>query len=99
MVENKSSLASRIFSDSVVPLGILVGIILLWIASIVTIFITGTDARNVARALKYTGVALVSMMTIGGGVAITEKGRNIRIAMVVIGVIMLLFSSYAILGV
>jgi len=100
MVEKKSSLASHIFSDSVVPLGITLGILLIWIASLGAILATGTDASKAERVLRDTGLALVSMMMIGGGVTITEKERSVRIAMVVMGslIFLYLFASISALG-
>ena len=90
MVGKKSSLASQLFSDSVVPLGIGVGVILIWIASLVAVLATGADAGKAVNVLKDTGLALVSMMMIGGGVTLTEKERSVRIAMVVMGTIVFL---------
>jgi hypothetical protein len=91
MVGKKSSLASQLFSDSVVPLGIGVGVILIWIASLVAVLATGADAGKAVNVLKDTGLALVSMMMIGGGVTLTEKERSVRIAMVVMGTLVFLY--------
>lgn len=91
MAGKKSSLASQLFSDSVVPLGIGVGVLLIWVASLVAVLATGIDASKAVNVLKNTGVALVSMMMIGGGVTLTEKERSVRIAMVVMGTIVFLY--------
>lgn len=86
----EKGMAARIFSDSVVPLCIGIGILLIWIGTIIATFASGADASRVVNLLRNTGVALVSCMLIGGGVALTEKERSVRVAMVVMGAILLL---------
>jgi len=83
-------LASRIFSESMVAVGIGIGVLLIWIATLVATFGTGTDAFKTMTVLKNTGVALISLMLISGGAGNTEIERSVRIAMVVMGAIILL---------
>lgn len=90
MRAQKPSLASRIFSESAVAIGIGIGVLLIWVASLVATFVTGTDAAKATTALKNTGVSLISVMLISGGVANVKIERPVRIAMVVMGAIILL---------
>ena len=90
MSDKTRSLASSIFSESTVAIGIGIGVLLLWVASLVAIFGTGSDAFKAMKTLENTGVALISVMLISGGVANSQIERAIRIAMVVMGAIVLL---------
>jgi len=90
MVEKESSLAAQLFSESATALGIVVGVLLIWVASLVSVLTTGVDAMKVVSILRYTGVAMVSVMLIGRGVTVSEKEKSVRIAMVVMGAIILL---------
>lgn len=85
-----SSLATRIFSESIVAIGIGIGILLIWIASLVATFGSGIDASKAMTVLKNTGVSLITVMLISGGVANVKIERPVRIAMVVMGAIILL---------
>ena len=84
------SLASRIFSESIVAIGIGIGVILIWIASLVATFGTGTDAADATAVLINTGLTLISLMLISGGAGNAEIENPVRIAMVVMGAIILL---------
>jgi hypothetical protein len=88
MVEK--SLASKIFTDFTVSLGVGIGVLFIWVASLIGILVTGADALKAVNALLDTGLALASVMMIGGGVSIAEKERGVRIALVVMGAILLL---------
>jgi hypothetical protein len=78
------------FSESVVSVSIGIGVLLLWIASLIGIFGTSSDALKAMRTLVDTGVALISTMLICGGVANSKIERSVKIAMVVMGAIILL---------
>jgi hypothetical protein len=63
---------------------------LVWIYAVLTQFALGADVLSTIKALKQTGVTLVSMMLISGGIVITRDERNIRTAMIVMGAVILL---------
>gem|GEM_PF-4822903 len=85
-----SSLASRIFSESVVTICIAIGVLLMWIATLVGTFGEGISAVKAMMALRNTGVALVGAMLVCGGAANPKIDRIVRVAMVVMGTMILL---------
>lgn len=78
------------FSESVVSVSIGIGVLLLWIGSLIAIYSVSSDAAKATRTLVDTGVALISTMLICGGVANSKIERPVKIAMVVMGAIVLL---------
>jgi hypothetical protein len=77
------------FSVSVVSICIGIGVLLLWIASLVAIFGGYSDVKA-TKTLLNTGIALISAMLICGGVANSKIEKSVKIAMVVMGAIVLL---------
>jgi len=90
MVARGSSLASRMFSESIIAICIVIGVLLMWIASLIGIFGEGTSAAKAMAVLKNTATALISTVLIGGGVANVKMERVVRVVAVIIGAIMLL---------
>jgi hypothetical protein len=82
-------LSDGMFSEMVVSCSIGIGVLLLWIASLVATFGGYSDAKA-TTALVNTGLALISTMLICGGVANSKIERQVKIAMVVMGAIVLL---------
>jgi len=93
MAVKESSLVSKMFSETNVIAGVIIGILLVWIYSLLTQFSLGTDALRVVRILKYTGVTFVSMMLVNGGIVSTRDEKNVRVAMIVMGALILLMQT------
>jgi hypothetical protein len=85
----KKSLVSEIFSEKNVVGIVVLGILLIWVYALLTQFNIGADLTRVVKALKQTGMTLVSIMLIGGGMANTNIEKNVRATMVVMGTVML----------
>jgi hypothetical protein len=90
MAVKESSLVSKMFSETTVVAGVVIGILLVWISSLMAQFSLGVDMLRAMGIFKNTGVTLVSMMLIGGGIVSTKDEKNIRVAMMVMGAIILL---------
>ena len=93
MAVKESSLVSKMFSETNVIAGVIIGILLVWIYLLLTQFSLGTDALRVVRILKYTGVTFVSMMLVNGGIVSTRDEKNVRVAMIVMGALILLMQT------
>jgi len=93
MAVKESSWVSKMFSKTTVIAGVVIGILLVWVYSLLIQFSLGTDMLRVIRILKNTGVTLVSMMLIGGGIVSTKDEKNIRVAMIVMGALILLMQA------
>jgi hypothetical protein len=93
MAVKESSKLSRMFSETAVIAGVVVGILLIWIYSLLAPFSLGANVLNTIRALKQTGITLVSMMLISGGIVSTRDERNIRAVMIVMGALILLMQA------
>ncbi|KXB01632.1 hypothetical protein AKJ41_00875 [candidate division MSBL1 archaeon SCGC-AAA259O05] len=65
------------------------GIFLIWVASLIGIFGDSSTANDALLTLKNTGIALVSEGLIAGGVTDGNKSDKVRVAMVVMGSIVL----------
>jgi uncharacterized membrane protein len=80
-------LAERMsFSESIAAIGISLGVLIIWIGSLVGVI--GGYAKA-TTALVNTGVALVSVTLICEGVAGYKMDKSIKTAMVVMGTILL----------
>lgn len=90
-------MSDGMFSEMAVSSGIGIGVLLLWIASLVAIFGGYSDVKAYT-ALVDTGVALISAMLICGGVANSKIERQVKIAMVVMGAIVLLVLLSLVMG-
>lgn len=93
MPAKESSPVSKIFSEKCVVDGIVIGILLIWIAMLTMQFGSTGDILKAAKILRYTGLALVSIMLIGGGIT-SKDDKSVRIAMIVMGVAVLLMQLY-----
>lgn len=78
-----------IFSKKKVAWATCVGILLIWIASLVGIYGDSSTAQDALMTLKNTGTFIVSTMLIAGGVTDGDKSDKVRVAMVVLGVLVL----------
>jgi len=90
MAVKESSLVSKMFSETTVVAGVVIGILLVWISSLMAQFSLGVDMIRAMGIFKNTGVTLVSMMLVGGGIVSTKDEKNIRVAMTVMGAVILL---------
>jgi uncharacterized membrane protein (UPF0136 family) len=90
MAVKESSLVSKMFSETTVVAGVVIGILLVWISSLMAQFSLGVDMTRAMGIFKNTGVTLVSIMLVGGGIVSTKDEKNIRVAMTVMGAVILL---------
>ena len=90
MAVKESSLVSKMFSETTVVAGVVIGILLVWISSLMAQFSLGVDMIRAMGIFKNTGVTLVSIMLVGGGIVSTKDEKNIRVAMTVMGAVILL---------
>jgi hypothetical protein len=80
-------LASRLFDAPVIAISITFGVLLIWIGTLVgTLGGSGTAANVLMR----TGVALMSAMLIGGGIANPGIDRIVRAVAIIMSVLMIL---------
>lgn len=73
--------------------GIVFGIIMLWIASIISIFGESGTAMDTVQVLENTGIAAVSGTLITFGAIDEGDATWVRAAMVVVGVVVLMTLS------
>jgi len=90
MAVKESSLVSKMFSETTVVAGVVIGILLVWISSLMAQFSLGVDMIRAMGIFKNTGVTLVSIMLVGGGIVSTKDEKNVRVAMTVMGAVILL---------
>lgn len=89
-----------IFSTKIILLGILFGLLFVWIGAILNIFILPTSINDltgvrVAGFLSSFGLFIMGIFTIGGGIADKSLDKFVRLGMV-LGGIWLVSSSLAI---
>jgi len=99
--QQMSPLVSNLFSESSITAGIVMGILLIWVAY--TIVILGETGRTVYKAssiVSSLGTLFLTVMLVGGGIANTRIERTVRVGMVIMGVILLAgFSLTSVLSV
>lgn len=96
MARKKSSITSTLFSETTVAISIMIGVIIVWIASIVGTFGEGTSAAKAMTVLRDTGITLISAMLIGGGITGVGKEKIVRGVMIFMGTIILLVLVYSV---
>lgn len=75
---------AAIFSEMLIVAGVLLGILLIWIAQLIGIYGTGTDALKIKLVLKGLGVMLSSGALIGGGILNKNIDKLVRFGMVLV---------------
>jgi len=99
--QQMSPLVSGVFSESSITAGVVIGILLMWIASM--IIILGETGRTVYKAssvVSSLGTLFLTVMLVGGGIANARIERTVRVGMVIMGVILLVgFSLTSVLSV
>jgi len=93
-IEQIDGIFEKLFSKTLIVVGILVGILLIWIGSIVTTFGTMTsgsslDAYKASIVLSSLGIAAMGVFLVGGGVANKNIDKYVRLAMIIGGVLLL----------
>lgn len=99
--QQMSPLVSGVFSESSITAGVVIGILLMWIASM--IIILGETGRTVYKAssvVSSLGTLFLTVMLVGGGIANARIDKTVRVGMVIMGVILLVgFSLTSVLSV
>jgi len=99
--QQMSPLVSNLFSESSITAGIVMGILLIWVAYMIVIL--GETGRTVYKASSIAsslGTLFLTIMLVGGGIANTRIERTVRVGMVIMGVILLAgFSLTSVLSV
>lgn len=77
---------AALFSEMLIVLGVLLGILLIWIAQLYGRFVTGAsaDILDVVITLKGLGVMLSSGALIGGGILNKNIDKLVRFGMVLV---------------
>jgi hypothetical protein len=92
-------LAAQLFSVSRIAVGIALGVLLMWIGGLIAILGESSTATKAALVLGETGVAIVSTMLVGGGMANSEIEKGVRIAAVIMGVLLMITIVSALTGI
>jgi len=88
--QQMSSLVSAVFSETSIAVGVMVGILLMWVATVMVI--PGEPGRTVYEAssiLSSLGTVFLTIMLVGGGIVNTRIDRVVRVGMVIMGTILL----------
>lgn len=79
------SVLSRICSESLIAIGVALGILLMWIAQLVGIFGKGGDTPKIMFFLVGLGTAILCSTLISGGILNRNIDKFVRFGMVFIG--------------
>jgi hypothetical protein len=88
-MEQIDGIFEKLFSKTLIVVGILVGILLIWIGSIVTILGASLDAYKASIVLSSLGIAAMGVFLVGGGIANKNIDKYVRLAMIIGGVLLL----------
>jgi len=88
-MEQIDGIFEKLFSKTLIVGGILLGILLIWIGSIIFTFASG-DALKAASVLNSLGLAAISMFLLGGGLANKNIDKYVRLGMILGGALILL---------
>jgi hypothetical protein len=88
-MEQINGIFEKLFSKTLIVGGILLGILLIWIGSIIFTFASG-DALKAASVLSSLGLAAISMFLLGGGLANKNMDKYVRLGMILGGALILL---------
>lgn len=83
-MEQMNGIFEKLFSKTLIVGGILLGILLIWIGSIIFTFASG-DALKAALVLDYLGLAAICIFLIGGGLANKNMDKFVRLGMIIGG--------------
>jgi len=92
---------SKLFSETSIAIGVVLGILLMWIASMIVILgETGRTVYKASSVVSSLGTLFLTVMLVGGGIANARIERTVRVGMVIMGVILLVgFSLTSVLSV
>ena len=88
-MEQIDGIFEKLFSKTLIVVSILVGILLIWIGSIVTILGASLDAYKASIVLSSLGIAAMGVFLVGGGIANKNIDKYVRLAMIIGGVLLL----------
>ena len=77
------SLLEKLFSKTVILLGVCLGLLLAWVGKVVSIFYQ----TNYGTLISSMGFAGLSLLLIGGGIGNQTLDKYIRFIMIILGVI------------
>jgi len=84
---------AALFSETLIVLGVLLGILLIWISQLIGIYGTGTDAYKIKFVLKGLGMLLSSGALISGGILNKNIDKFARFGMI-LGAIGLIITAW-----
>ena len=84
---------AAVFSEMLIVLGVLLGILLIWISQLIGIYGTGTDALKIKLVLRGLGMLLSSGALIGGGILNKNIDKFARFGMI-LGAVWLLVTAW-----
>ena len=97
--QQMSPLVSNLFSETSIAIGVVVGILLMWLASMIIILGgRGETVYKTSSVVSSLGTVLLTVMLVGGGIANTRIERTVRVGMVIMGVILLVGFFFIILA-
>jgi|WetSurMetagenome_2_1015567.scaffolds.fasta_scaffold212343_1 hypothetical protein len=78
-----------LFSKNLIIAALLLGILFIWIGSLVLTFSTDMTGYRAAQTLNSLGFFITGVFLIGGGIANDSMDRYVRVGMIIIGVYMI----------
>ena len=85
-----SPLVSGAFSESSITAGVVMGILLIWVAYLITILgETGETVYKASSIVSSLGTVFLTTMLVGGGIANARIDKTVRVGMVIMGAILL----------
>jgi len=78
-----------LFSKNLIIAAILIGILFIWIGTIILTFSTDLTGFRTAQILNSLGFFVVGVFLIGGGIANDVMDKYVRLGMIIIGVYMI----------
>jgi len=88
-MEQINGIFEKLFSKTLIVGGILLGILLIWIGSIIAAFATG-DALKASSVLYSLGLAAISVFLLSGGLANRNIDKYVRLGMILGGALVLI---------
>jgi len=78
-----------LFSKNLIVAALLLGLLLIWVGSLVLTFSTDMTGYRAAQTLNSLGFFITGVFLIGGGIVNDSMDRYVRVGMVIIGVYMI----------
>lgn len=82
------------FSNTILALGIGLGLVLLWIGALIWGFTDTTDGQNVGMLIRSLGVLVLTAVLLIGGVLRDDLEKSMRWALIVAGTIVLVVIGF-----